>query len=254
MLTFWKLHPSRASIPSPQPQTRRTARELESGGEWFIGGTDGARTINLAPTSTCVCVFFFCIDSVPYPRLRVSVSPPEPELYPCNSGSEMWRYILPSDCSQCASEKAKMYIIFSGHFTRTLFIVECCLDLCSAPPPLLTRPRHTSVGPAQLLQRGDDENVSTVMDVNGCPHCSRVLRGFGRGEVGGLCYSQSRQPLVSTWSPGIVTWGTISAVFLLSTVCILWSFSLCCCMTTNPVTVEHQHPFSIEHAPLPRKK
>ncbi len=52
----------------------------------------------------------------------------------------------------------------------------------------------------------------------------------------GFCCSKSHQPLVSTRSSGIMTWGTISAVLLLSTICILWSFSLCCCMTANPVT------------------
>lgn len=56
-----------------------------------------------------------------------------------------------------------------------------------------------------------------------------------------FCCSKSRQPLVSTRSSGIMTWGTISAALLLSTVCILWSFSLYCCMTANPVTAELQH-------------
>lgn len=73
-------------------------------------------------------------------------------------------------------------------------------------------------------------------------------KGVWVGEMG-FCCSKSRQQLVSTRSTGIMTWGTISAVFLLSTVCILWSFSLCCCMTANPVTAELQQlsVLSIKH-------
>lgn len=89
------------------------------------------------------------------------------------------------------------------------------------------------------LQWGIDEIVSSETDVIGSKYCLPLLKGFW---VGGMdfCCSKSHQQLVSTRSSGIMTWGTISAVLLLSTVCILWSFSLCCCMTTNPVTAELQ--------------
>lgn len=87
------------------------------------------------------------------------------------------------------------------------------------------------------LQWDIDENVPREMDVISSKYCLPLLKGVWVREVD-FCCSKSRQQLVSTRSSGIMTWGTVSAVLLLSTVCILWSFSLCCCMTTNPVTTE----------------
>jgi len=56
-----------------------------------------------------------------------------------------------------------------------------------------------------------DENASSEMD--GRRYCYFFLRGLSRRDG-------FRQQLVSTRSPGIMTWETVSAVLLLSTVCM----------------------------------
>lgn len=83
------------------------------------------------------------------------------------------------------------------------------------------------------------------MDVTGSKYCV----GVSVGERDGFVLQQKSSAAgfhLKLWNNDM---GTISAVLLFSTVCILWSFSLCSCMNAYPVTVELQQlsVLSIKH-------
>lgn len=61
--------------------------------------------------------------------------------------------------------------------------------------------------------------VDDDVEMDGSRCCLPFSKGF-EWEGWIFVYSKSHQPLVSTGSSGLMTWGTTSAVLLLSTVCM----------------------------------